>query len=148
MKNLIMASVLVIAASSLSFAQEEQEIMKLEHQFYQAIIRNDVAGVNQLRSEDFFATNTRGKSKERGNKRTRNVNLSGSGGRYEAVKLEDLRVRIYGDAAVSTGLRIATFRTKEGKSRVSKLRFTQVWVKQQGQWKMVAAQVSFFRPRK
>jgi ketosteroid isomerase-like protein len=148
MKTLIMASVLVIAASSLSFAQEEQEIMKLSQEYYQVKVRNDVAGLNQLRSEDFFATTARGYAREWGNKRTRDINRNPRGDRYEAVKLEDLRVRIYGDAAVSTGLRAATFRTKEGKSRVSKLRFTQVWVKQQGQWKMVAAQVSFFRPRK
>jgi ketosteroid isomerase-like protein len=148
MKTLIMASVLVIAVSSLSFAQEEQEIMKLEHQYYQAMIRNDVAGLNRLRSADFFATYARGKSVERGNKMTGDINRNFRGDRYEAVKLEDQRVRIYGNAAVSTGLRTATFRTKEGKARVSKLRFTQFWVKQQGQWKMVAAQVTRFQPRK
>jgi ketosteroid isomerase-like protein len=148
MKTLIMASVLVIAASSLSFAQEEQEIMKLEHQYYQARIRNDVAGVNRLRSEDFFATGANGESEERGNKSRRDVNLNPRGGRWESVKLEDQRVRIYGDAAVSTSLRAATMRTKEGKTRVSKLRMTRVWVKQQGQWKMVAAQATRFKPEK
>ena len=138
MKTLIMATVLVIAASSLSFAQEEKAIMKLEDEYWQAIIRNDVTGVNRLVTEDFFHTNPSGRAGERGNKRSGDVNRTPRGWRYDAINFEDHRVRIYGDMAVSTALRKTTL-SKKGKSRVTPIRSTRVWVKRQGQWKMVAS---------
>ncbi len=57
----------LVAASSLSFALEEQEIIKLIQEYYQVKVRNDVTGLNQLRSEDFFATTARGYARKWGN---------------------------------------------------------------------------------
>ena len=53
---------------------------------------------------------------------------------------------MYGDAAVSTGLQTFKLETKVGKIREGIHRYTRLYVKQQGQWKMVAAQAT--RPKK
>ncbi len=152
-KPLISAAVLVMVASSFSFAQEEQEIMKLEKEWFQARIRNDTATFTRLLAEDFFVTSSSGKARVLGNKWGKNkdgtgrdVNIGASGDRFVAFKLEDQRVRVYGDAAVSTGLQTFKLQTKEGKVREGIHRYTRLYVKQQGQWKMVAAQAT--RPRK
>ncbi len=153
MKPLIIAAVLVMAASPYSFAQEEPEIMKLEKEWFQARIRNDTATFTQLLAADFFVTSSSGKARVLGNKwgkrkdgTGRDVNIGASGDRFVAFNLEDRRVRVYGDAAVSTGLQTFKLETKEGKIREVIHRYTRLYVKQQGQWKMVAAQAT--RPRK
>ncbi len=153
MKSLLIAAVLVMAASSFAFAQEEQEIMKLETGWFEARIRNDTATFTRLLAEDFFVTSSSGKARVLGNKwgkrkdgTGRDVNIGASGDRFVAFNLEDRRVRVYGDAAVSTGLQTFKLETKEGKIREAIHRYTRLYVKQQGQWKMVAAQAT--RPRK
>ncbi len=152
-KPLISAGVLVMVASSFSFAQKEQEIMKLEKEWFQARIRNDTATFTRLLAADFFVTSSSGKARVLGNKwgkrkdgTGRDVNIGASGDRFVAFNLEDRRVRVYGDAAVSTGLQSFKLETKEGKIRDVIHRYTRLYVKQQGQWKMVAAQAT--RPRK
>ncbi len=61
MKPLLIAAVLVIMASSFSFAQKEQEIMKLEKEWFQARIRNDTTTFTRLLAEDFFVTSSSAK---------------------------------------------------------------------------------------
>ncbi len=153
MKPLISAAVLVMAASSFSLAQEEKEIMKLEKGWFEARIRNDTATFTRLLAEDFFVTSSSGKARVLGNKwgkrkdgTGRDVNIGASGDRFVAFNLEDRRVRVYGDAAVSTGLQSFKLETKEGKIRDVIHRYTRLYVKQKGRWKMVAAQAT--RPRK
>ena len=153
MNPLIIAAVIVTAASSFSFAQEEQEIMKLEKEWFEARIRNDTATFTRLLAEDFFVTSSSGKARVLGNKwgkrkdgTGRDVNIGASGDRFVYFNLEDRRVRVYGDAAVSTGLQSFKLETKEGKIRDVIHRYTRLYVKQKGQWKMVAAQAT--RPRK
>ncbi len=153
MKPLISAAVLVMAASSFSLAQEEKEIMELEDGWFQARIRNDIATFTQLLAEDFFVTSSSGKARVLGNKwgkrkdgTGRDVNIGASGDRFVAFNLEDRRVRVYGDAAVSTGLQSFKLETKEGKIRDVIHRYTRLYVKQKGRWKMVAAQAT--RPKK
>ena len=153
MKPLISAAVLVMAASSFSLAQEEKEIMKLEKGWFEARIRNDTATFTRLLAEDFFITSSSGKARVLGNKwgkrkdgTGRDVNIGASGDRFVTFNLEDRRVRVYGDAAVSTGLQSFKLETKEGKIREVTHRYTRLYVKQKGQWKMVAAQAT--RPRK
>ena len=104
-----------------------------------ARLRNDVAAYSRYFADDTFSTDTGGRAREVGSKRTGDINVTLSGEKYESNEIDDLRVRVYGgDTAVVTGRRSIRARTKDGSIRNIELRYTNVWVKQDGQWKIVA----------
>ena len=115
----------------------EEEIIQLETRMNEARLRNDVEGYNRYFSEDSFSTDTGGGTVEIGNKRPAPVNVTLGGARYESNVLDDVRVRVYGDAAVSTSRR--TVKASEGGEVMQfRLRQTTVWIKQKDGWKIVA----------
>ena len=54
---------------------------------------------------------------------------------------DDVRVRVYGDAAVATG-RIRSEGTFRGQPRGGRTRFTRVFVRRGGRWQLVANQLT------
>jgi ketosteroid isomerase-like protein len=61
--------------------------------------------------------------------------------KYESAVEEDLKVSVYGDAAVATGIWRAKG-TEKGKPFEEVERFTDTYVKTGGQWKCVASHSS------
>jgi ketosteroid isomerase-like protein len=57
-------------------------------------------------------------------------------GRKIDLRIEELKVRIYGDTAVSTFYRIGTMKGLDGNTRQVHLRISGVWVRQNGEWKL------------
>jgi uncharacterized protein (TIGR02246 family) len=60
---------------------------------------------------------------------------------FERYETSDLRVRVYGTAAVVTG-RLQRTRTIDGKRLDDDWRFTKVYANQQGKWRVVAFHAS------
>lgn len=58
----------------------------------------------------------------------------------ETSKLDDLSVRVFGDAAVVTGRTTAT--TGGAKPATLTLRFTDVFIRRAGRWQVVASQAT------
>lgn len=52
---------------------------------------------------------------------------------------EEMKVNVYGDTAVLTGLQFAKSKSGEGKEEASAVMFTDVFVKQQGKWMLSLA---------
>jgi ketosteroid isomerase-like protein len=68
-----------------------------------------------------------------------------SGGfKYQSRSISDLKIRVYGDAAIVTG-RSAQEGTENGKDYSGNYRFTRVYVKQNGAWKTVALQTTLIQ---
>jgi len=65
--------------------------------------------------------------------------LSSGDLKFQFVELSDLKVRVYGNAAVATGLNTAKG-TFKGQEINSSFRFTDTWVKRNGKWQAVASQ--------
>ncbi len=57
--------------------------------------------------------------------------------RFQSITTHDVRVRVYGNAAVETGLSTMNGQDK-GNAVPHDTRFTRVWVKQHGGWRLVA----------
>jgi ketosteroid isomerase-like protein len=57
--------------------------------------------------------------------------------KFQSITTDDVEVRVYGNTAVETGLSIMSGQDK-GKTVPRDNRFTRVWVKQQGRWRLVA----------
>ncbi len=65
-------------------------------------------------------------------------------GRKRDLRIEDLEVRVYGDAAVSTFYRVGTIREADGTLRELHLRISGVWVRSEGEWKLAQRHESRF----
>jgi ketosteroid isomerase-like protein len=57
--------------------------------------------------------------------------------KFQSITTAEVRVRVYGNTAVETGLSTMNGQDK-GKAVPRDTRFTRVWVKQHGRWRLVA----------
>ena len=65
-------------------------------------------------------------------------------GRKIDLKIEDLKVRIYGDTAVTTFYRVGTMKEVGGITKQVHLRISGVWVRRGGEWKLAHRHESVF----
>jgi ketosteroid isomerase-like protein len=116
----------------------EQELIKLENELNDAWINRDIAPFDRILADDYMGTD------EEGNVVTKAQELANiKSGAYlstSAVK-DDIKVRVYGDAAVVTGR--STYKGQyKGKEFSSQYRWTHTWVKRAGRWQCVAGHSS------
>ena len=111
----------------------EEELLKLEKEFAEAIVRNDVEGIGRLVTDDWVVIDPNGEIVDR----ARFLEVIKSGAlTHEMMESEDFRVRIYGESAVVT----AVTRTKGkfmGEEFSTQERATDVFVKRNGRWQCV-----------
>jgi ketosteroid isomerase-like protein len=121
----------------------EQVIRKLDNERIQAQIHADEVALERIYADDFIGVGPSGTV------RTKPQVISDftSGDlRFQSITTEDVRVRVYGNAAVETGRSTMDGQDK-GKTVPRDTRFTRVWVKQQGRWRLVANHYSSNMPR-
>lgn len=117
-------------------ADPRQEILAADARRFAAMIQGDLKALEGLLTEDLTYTHSTGQIE------TRAQFLEGmrSGAlRYLAAEPSDAVVRVYGETAIVTGraeMRVST----QGKELTLPIRFTEVWVKSGGTWKMAAWQ--------
>ena len=111
----------------------EQELLKPEKEFGEAIVKNDLEGIGRLVTDDWIIIDPNGEIVDR----TRFFEVIKSGAlTHDTMESEDFRVRVYGDSAVVT----AITRTKGkfmGQEFSTRERATDVLVKRYGRWQCV-----------
>src|SRR5512133_3178792 len=111
----------------------EEEFLKLEKAFAEAIVKNDLEGIGRLVADDWIIIDPDGGIVDR----TRFFEVIKSGAlTHEMMESEDFRVRVYRDSAVVTGVT----RTKGkfmGQEFSTQERATDVFVKRDGRWQCV-----------
>jgi ketosteroid isomerase-like protein len=119
----------------------QEEILKMEKDFEQAVIKNDADAVARFLHDDWIIIDPDGGivDKERFLAVIRSGALT-----HEVMKSEDVKVRIYGDTAVVTAL-TATTGAYNGQSFTTRERATDVLVKTAGQWQTVSSQLTRFK---
>jgi ketosteroid isomerase-like protein len=120
----------------------EQVIRKLDNERIQAQIHADAAALERIYADDFIGVGPSGAV------RTKPQVISDftSGDlRFQSITTEDVRVRVYGNAVVETGRSTMDGQDK-GIAVPHDTRFTRVWVKQQGRWRLVANHYSSNTP--
>lgn len=149
MKRSYLAVSLIIALAIWSFGQQplpvaleaEQQIRNVVERFGKAFVEADVSALDSLLHDDYIHTNSNGsvlhKQQWLEYIKTRRRELESR--RLEITSYENtgLRIRVYGETAIVTGLNVAKGK-REGKEFVTELRFTHVWGKQNGEWKRAA----------
>jgi ketosteroid isomerase-like protein len=115
----------------------EQKVIQLEHDLAIADVKADMAVVERLEAADYVFTGPNGmltgKSDDLNDLRTGNF-------KADAVDLNDLKARVYGNAAVVTGKATLKNCKWRGKDISGDYRFTDVWAKVNGNWQVVASQ--------
>lgn len=121
-----------------SQSDAEVELLALERQFEQAVIKGDLEALERLVSDDWIIIGPEGKVIPK----AAFVAVIKSGAlTHSAMELDDTRVRVYGDAAVVTGRAITTG-AFQGQGFTTRERSTDVFVRQQGQWRCVLTQLT------
>ena len=140
-KNVVLVALMILTALLVSAQvgkgrQAEEEIRRLNEQEVQALLRNDVATLRRLWSDDFVVTNPFNKFINK----QQVVGMTESG--TLAFTSYDRRleyVRVYEETAVVAGSETVVWAGKmPNAGRTSHLRFTGVWMKRGGRWQEVA----------
>ena len=118
----------------------EEELLKLENAFAEAIVNNDLESIRRLVADDWIIIDPNGEIVDR----TRFFEVIKSGVlTHDMMKSKDSRVRVYGDSAVVT----AVTRTKGkfmGQDFSTQERATDVFVKRDGRWQCVLTHLTRF----
>ena len=118
----------------------EQELLKLENAFAEAIIKNDLEGIGRLVADDWIIIDPNGEIVDR----TRFFEVIKSGAlTHDTMESEDFRVRVYGDSAVVTAVTSANGKFM-GQEFSTHERATDVFVKRDGLWRCVLTHLTRF----
>ncbi len=115
---------------------DEQEILDLERAWGTALVNRDAALLDRIVAYEMFGTDPGGHLWDK----AAYLEAVKSGAfKIESFELAETRVRVYGDAAVSTGISITNKQSRSGLGRGA-ARFTDVYVRRNGCWQCVAWQ--------
>jgi ketosteroid isomerase-like protein len=118
----------------------EDEVMRLEKELTQAIVKNDAEAVGRFLADDWIIIDPDGGTIDK----ARFLAVIQSGAlTHETMESDDTRVRVYGNAATVTAL--TTTKGKfNGQPFTTQERATDVFVKENGHWLCVLSQLTRF----
>ena len=126
-------------------SKDEQQIASLNRLWADSITNADRKGLERLFADDIFITSGAGEIRD---KQGEIKNAIGDGGPPDPdfistrpFTTEDVRLKVYKDAAVVTGLARWGFKYK-GQEVNQERRYTHTYVMQKGQWRIVPQQIS------
>ncbi|PYI48088.1 MAG: hypothetical protein DMF11_04450 [Verrucomicrobia bacterium] len=145
MRSALFIAVLVLTVATVGVGQEqsargshrtsvEETIRKLDNERIQAQIHADATALDRIYAADFIGVGPSGTV------RTKPQVISDftSGDlKFQSITTDDVQVRVYENTAVETG-RSTMIGQDKGQTVPRDTRFTRVWVKQQGHWRLVA----------
>jgi ketosteroid isomerase-like protein len=118
----------------------KEELLKLEKEFTQAIVKNDADAITRFLADDWIIIDADGGIVDK----ARFLGVIKSGAlTHEIMETDEVAVLIYGEAAVVTGL-TATKGKFMGQEFSTRERATDVFVKQSGRWQCVFSQLTRF----
>ena len=145
MRRTLVIAVLALAAASIAGGQEqspgsdqkssvEQTIRQLDNERIQAQIHADATALDRIYAEDFIGIGPSGTVRHKPEVLS---DFTSGHLKFQSITTDEVQVRVYENTAVETGLSTMVGQDK-GKAVPRDNRFTRVWVKQQGRWRLVA----------
>jgi hypothetical protein len=141
MKPIIIAvSVLILVSAIPILAQTksgsvEQELIKLEKQWGDAMVKGDLAFLDQILAGDYTGIDVDGLTVT---KAQFLANLKSKEDVYTSWVMDECKVSVYGDAAIANGLSTGKEQYK-GKDISGQYRWLDTWIKKGGRWQCVAS---------
>src|SRR5262249_38933391 len=106
----------------------EQAIKKLEQAWAAALVKGDLAAIDQIEAPDWMLADADGNLISRAKA---DADLKSGAVAFESVHGDELNVRVFGDAAIAYGL--VTEKTRfQGKAMSGQYRFTDVFIRRDG----------------
>ena len=145
MRRTLVTAVLALTATAIALGQKqsssrdqrssvEQAIRQLDRERIQAQIGADAVALDRIYSNDFIGVGPSGTVRTK----AQVISDFTSGDlKFQSITTDEVQVRVYENTAVETGLSTMVGQDK-GKAVPRDTRFTRVWVKQQGRWRLVA----------
>jgi hypothetical protein len=112
-----------------------EELLRLENERCRAISEQDWDALGGLIAADYTHTHATGRIEDRA------AYLSGIKGRPRKTTRGELKVRVYGDAAIISGPMTNHMESATGTTLMETVA-TQTWVREGGGWKLAAIQVT------
>lgn len=123
-------------------AKAEQQLLELNQKWADAINKGDAAALDRLFADDIVVTAGNGTIRDKAGEIKDAAGATDPEFNWtQPFATEDLRVRVYQDAAVVTGRAKWGFKYK-GQEANNERRYTHTYVKLNGEWKIVAQQTS------
>jgi len=139
MKHLFAITVLLFAASGWAVgdtATDERELTQLVKDLNAALVKQDMAFLEQLLDKDYVHYRPHGEVENRA--QYLKDRKDGSVG-FDSLVADDIKVRVYGDAAIVTYRSTAKGKDQDGAIDEQR-RWTRVFVRKNGHWQLVHAQ--------
>ncbi len=145
MKQTSVITVIVLTATSIALGQDknasknegssvEQAIKQMDNERIQAQIHADTAALDRIYADDFIGIGPSGTVRT---KPQVLADFTSHNLKFQTITTDEVQVRVYENTAVETGLSIMIGQDKS-KTVPRDNRFTRVWVKQRGRWRLVA----------
>lgn len=132
MKGLLACVLLMSSLSALAQDATPEQLLQLEDRWTEALLKADVAALDQLYADDIVYTHTNGTV----NTKTQFLDTIKAGkAKYLGVDRSDVKLQIYGDMAIVTFRAVIKVNAVTLPSRIM-----HVFVRQDGQWRMAAYQ--------
>jgi hypothetical protein len=139
---LLLAMGLTAAARPGSVAIDESaRLVSLENAWNQAEITHDALAMSLLLAETFDFTDDDGSFM---NKKQWLAYVRNAGVHYEPLSNSGMMVHLYGNVAIATG-KYQDKLIEKGIENVRFGRFTDTWIRQNGEWKCIASQATLIR---
>jgi len=139
--KLALVAVLLLTGGAVQAAEpspsDEQQLKKIEQDWADAYVKRDPAVMQRIVADDFSFVGPDGSMV----KKDEYIKSITGDTTFTSFKMDALNVRVYGDAAVVSGIASISAKTK-GEDENGRYSFTDVFVKQKGEWKAVSGHVT------
>ena len=152
MKRTLVIAVLVLTAASIASGQKqsakrgqrmsvEQVIRQLDKERIQAQIHADRVALDRIYADDFIGIGPSGRVRT---KPQVLADFTSHDLKFQLITTDEVRIRVYGNTVVETG-RSTMVGQDKGNVVPRDNRFTRVWVRRQGRWRLVANHYSLLK---
>lgn len=141
MKKALLLVVTMCAVSLLASAQaspDEQTIRQIEQDWANALVKADTVALERILAADCVFTTSDGKMQT---KAQNLANFKSGAVKFESFTINEMKVRILGDAAIVHGMSTEKS-TEKGKDTSGQYRWTDVFAKRSGRWVAVTSHSS------
>lgn len=140
MKRIIALGLLGVLVSAPAHGQKsntsEQQVLSATRELNEAsLIKKDRATMNRLYADDYVYNHSNGTTT---NKSQEIAEYMSSDLNWTAQTMDDVKVRMYHDVAIVTGINTLTGSAKGYASGAR--RFTEIWVRRNGRWQTIGGQ--------
>jgi len=149
MKQWLVLTVAVVMAFSAAIGQTQGKkpaegpvegvLMQMERDWAQAYVKGDLAVIDRIEAADYAYVDSQGTA---GDKAQDLAEIKSGVWKAQSASVEELKVRVFGNAAVVTGRTTLKGAQYKGKDMSGQFRFTDVFVNRDGRWQAVASHSS------